>query len=513
MKKLMILAGALLAFATFTPTANAEPENPIVRGTMNVTIVGKGQVTGTGITCPSDCTDSQAWQDNQPEPTNRLVANANVAGWAFSAWEGCVVVAGQPTRCDAFYGNNDVGPSEITARFADVMAPTTAITAPANGTVTRQVLNADVTATDNDRVARVVYSIDGTEVLTRTVAPWGASLDVSGWAEGEHTIVARAFDPTGNNSVTAGRTFRVDKTAPQVEFTNPAVATNAAQPSFAFTSASADFSQALCSITQADQPASWEGCTPGAWYAKDAPAEGDWKFEVKVFDHPGNQAEYLHEFVVDRAAPEMSFTSGPADGATVETGDVAYAWTTNDALAVNQICSWDDGEQKPCVDKAGRALTKGTHSFKVVGTDAAGNVTTLTRTVNVKKDGTGPLDPDPNDPTGDKTPPRIKLIAPKQKLKNLSKALRIKVRCSEACKGQIKVKGKGGVTFAGKVGLAKAGVAKLKLKPKAKVKRKLKKLTVRGLRSKRKLTLTATVKLKDPAGNAAASKLKFKVAR
>src|SRR5690606_3561591 len=120
------------------------------------------------------------------------------------------------------------------------------------------------------------------------------------------------------------------------------------------------------------------------------------------------------------------------------------------------------------------------HSFRVVGTDAAGNATSLTRTVNVKKDGTGPLDPDP---TGDRTPPGIKLTAPKQKLKNLPGMLRLKVRCDEACKGRIKVKTKGGITFAGKVDLDRAGVVTLKLKPKAKIKRKLRKVVRRGLRA------------------------------
>lgn len=514
MKKLMILAGVLLAFAGLAQPASAEPENPIVRGAISVEIVGKGQVTGTGIACPSDCSDNDSWSELELPPKNRLTANANVAGWAFSSWEGCVPVNGQPTRCDATYGNLDVGATEVTARFADVMSPDVTITAPASGTVTRQTLSADVTVADNDRVSRVVYSIDGTEVLSRTAAPWGASLDVSGWAEGEHTITARAFDPTGNSRLATGRVFRVDKTAPQVELTNPAAATNAAQPSFAFTTPSTDFDRAYCSITQAGQPAAWEECAPGAWYSKDAPSQGAWKFEVRAVDGPGNVAEYLHEFVVDRDAPDMAFTSGPADGATVETGDVSYGWTVADGLAVTQVCSWDDGEQKACSGKASRALTKGTHSFKVVGTDAAGNATTLTRTVNVKKDGTGPLDPDPNDPgTGgkDKNPPKVKLIAPRQKLKRLTKVLRVKLRCNEACAGQVKVKGKGGIAFAGKVNLTAAGVATLKLKPKAKIKRKLKKLALRGLRSKRKLALTATANVKDRAGNAATAKLKFKV--
>jgi len=510
-KLMMTVAAALIALAAFANTAQAEPENPIVRGTIVVEVEGQGRVTGTGIDCGSDCSDNDSWSETEPVPTNRLIATA-AAGWAFDRWSGCTPVGGQPNRCDAIYGDTEIGETQVTAHFRDVQAPQVALTAPAAGAVTRHSLGADVTVTDNDRVARVVYAIDGTEVASRTAAPWGATIDVSGWAEGEHSIVARAFDRAGNGATAAGRTFTVDKTAPTIELTDPAAATNAARPSFAFTTPSADLSLAECSITPAGQAPEWEPCAVGVWYSKDAPAEGAWKFEVRSTDHAGNRGELAHDFTVDRTAPRMEFTSGPADGATVEVGDVAYRWSTEDGLAVAQICAWDDGEQQACEGQAARALPKGSHSFRVTGTDAAGNVTTLNRTVNVRKDGTGPVDPDGPGPDGkDRTPPKVELVAPKQRLKGLARALRIKVRCDEACKGRVQVKGKGGIAFAGRVELAAAGTAKLALKPKAKVKRKLKRL--RSQRSVRKLKLTATAKLRDAAGNLAASKLKLKVRR
>ena len=45
----------LIAFAFTAQAAQAEPENPIVQGSLEVQVIGGGKVTGTGIDCGSDC--------------------------------------------------------------------------------------------------------------------------------------------------------------------------------------------------------------------------------------------------------------------------------------------------------------------------------------------------------------------------------------------------------------------------------------------------------------------------
>lgn len=507
---------AALAFLLAAQPAQAEPENPIVTGNLEVQIVGGGKVTGTGIDCGSggtDCAQRETWRDNELPPKNRLTAVPNT-GWGFLSWSGCTVVAGATPRCDASYGTEE--PTMITARFIDVQAPSVFLQSPADGITAGNSLFVSAETTDNDRVAKVEYLVDGAVVHTTTnvpfdsaLAPYSTTLDISGLAEGNHRIQVRSFDPTGNNGITAARNFTVDHTSPDIQLSSPLTATNAARPQFSFTSASSDLGPTSCVIQKKGDDDNYSTCSPGEWFAGDAPEEGEWQFAVWATDRVGNITQVVHDFVVDRTAPAAAFTAGPADGSVVEVGNVRYEWSATDSLPVTQECTWDNGEASACDGSAARGLTAGPHTFKVTITDQAGNRTELARSFSVKKDGdTPPPDPDPDET--DRTPPVVKLTAPKQNLRSVRKALKLNVRCNEACSGKVIVKGKRGVKFSGRVNLAKPGVAKLKLRPTAKVR---KRLVVGGTRSRKRraLALTASTTLRDSAGNVGKASLKFKV--
>jgi hypothetical protein len=510
--KLSIRIATLIAFLAFAFTAeqaNAEPEHEIVRGELTVQVTGGGKITGTRIDCGTDCYDTETWADNELPPKNRLTATPNT-GWAFGGWQGCTSVNGQSNKCDASY--SEFGGNTVTASFYDVMAPSVFLHYPANDAVIGNSAYAAVETGDNDRVVKVEYLLDGQVIATSTTGQFDMDLDFSGVSEGTHQFQARSYDPTGNNGITGARTITVDHTAPEVSLTSPLTATNATRPQFSFTSSSSDVKEIGCAIIKKGDDATYVPCNAGEWFAGDAPTEGDWQFTVWAVDKVGNLNQVIHDFVVDRTAPEAAFTSGPADGSVVKVGNVSYAWNATDDLPLSQVCSWDSGEETACDGSAARGLAAGTHSFKVVVTDQAGNSTTLSRSVTVKKDG-DVKDPDPDPDTSDKTAPVVKLIAPKQTVKTARKALRLKVRCNEACSGKVVVKGKGAVKFAGRVSLAKAGVAKLKLKPSAKVRRQLNAVLTRSLRTHRAqpLKLTATASLKDKAGNLGKFSLKFRV--
>lgn len=505
MRKLMILASMLIGLAAFTHAAQAEPTDPIVKGKITVEVQGSGKVTGTGIDCGTDCSQEDAWKDSELPPTNRLTATAN-PGWAFGSWQGCVPVPNQPNRCDAVYGDISVHVTEVIARFNDIQAPVVTLKQPAAGTVAGNSLPADVEASDNDRIARVEYLIDGTVVRNEvSSSSWNVTLDVSGLAEGEHELQARAFDRARNSATTAARTFIVDHTGPAVNLNSPIEATNAARPRFSFDSNSFDFASATCGIQRPGPDQERRPCSRNEWFEADAPAEGDWEFVVDAVDSLGNHTVIRHSFKVDRSAPVLAFTSGPADGSEVEIGNVNYTWTVGDELPVVQLCSWDSGEELPCRGSAGRGLPRGTHSFRVKATDAAGNETLLTRTVHVKKDGNAP-DPDPN---GDRVPPKVKLAAGKVKLKQLARGLKVKVRCSEACAGRIMASAKPGLKFKASVALKQAGVRKVVLKPTARARKKLRS----AVRSGRPLKLKVKAALRDPAGNAGRATLRLAARR
>ncbi|MCB0870796.1 MAG: Ig-like domain repeat protein [Solirubrobacterales bacterium] len=497
---------AILALAFTAQVAQAEPEHELVFGELTVQVNGGGSVTGTGINCGADCYDDESWFDNQAAPVNRLTATAG-HGWGFGGWTGCTPVAGQPTKCDASY--TEFGGDPVEASFYDVMAPGVYLHFPVMNAVLGNSAYAAVETGDNDRVVKVEYLLDGEVIETVTTGQFDVNLNLTAVSEGEHQIQARSYDPTGNNGITAARTITVDHSGPNVTLNSPIEATNAESVSFTFSSDSSDIDQTWCQIVRKGDDANHSACSPGEPFTASGLATGQWQFAVWTNDKVGNLTQVVHEFVIDRSAPIADFTSGPADGETVKPGETGFTWTASDDLAMDQACAWDGGEAFACDGAASADLTAGNHSLKVTITDRAGNSTALSRSFIVKKStGPGPdPDPDPDPDTTDRTAPVVKLLAPRQTVESLGRALKLRVRCDEACSGRVVVKGSG-LKFAGRVALARAGVAKLKLRPTARVRQRLLNRTLPA----RPLKLTARASLRDKAGNTGKATLKFRVA-
>ena len=496
MKKLITTAGLLLVLLLTPQSSNADPGDPILRGNLDVQVIGQGKVTGTGINCPGDCTHQESWRDTELPPNNTLTASTNATGWAFQGWSGACTVLTNPATCRSSYGTEESFVSVAT--FRDVMAPSLYLSWISPADEVGDFVSVGAVANDNDRVTRVEFLLDGQVLGTANAAPYSAELDTSGVDEGVHQIQIRAFDPAGNSNVTANWPITIDHTVPALTLNSPVAATNAARPEFSFDSASADFDGAECVIEKPGEGREFDWCGRNEWFAGDAPTEGEWEFRVIARDRAGNTSSASHRFIVDRTAPVLGFTGGPDDGATVEKGNVEYTWSVEDGLDVSQKCSIDGGEKTDCDGKFARSLVKGSRTFELEVTDLAGNVSTLSRSVTVKQD----PDPDPDpDPNGDKVAPVVKLSSPKQKLKALKKGLKVKVRCNEACSGKLVASGARGIRFTGTAKLAAAGTRVIRLKPNAKTKKVLR-------ASKKTLKLTITSNLADPAGNRAGARLK-----
>ena len=94
-------------------------------------------------------------------------------------------------------GGDDAAPAPAPAPGA----PTVTITSPgalAGGLTGTVAISAD--ASDDVGVASVEFQIDGTALSTATVAPYGASVDSTQFASGQHVLRARAHDGAGNTS-------------------------------------------------------------------------------------------------------------------------------------------------------------------------------------------------------------------------------------------------------------------------------------------------------------------------
>ncbi|WP_375764765.1 Ig-like domain-containing protein [Archangium gephyra] len=133
----------------------------------------------------------------------------------------------------AFDSAGNVGTSDAVTVTLDNTAPTTALTAPAQGASVRGIVAVSATASDNLGVDRVEFYAGTTLLGTSTTAPYVVSWDTTALASGSTvTLTTKAYDTAGNVTVSAARTVTVDPTAPTVAITSPA--NGASFPIFTF---------------------------------------------------------------------------------------------------------------------------------------------------------------------------------------------------------------------------------------------------------------------------------------
>jgi hypothetical protein len=120
------------------------------------------------------------------------------------------------------------------------------------------------------------------------------------------------------------------------------------------------------------------------------PALPDGLYTVEVVagetGHPSHTSQTV-ALLVDNTAPALSFTGGPADGAQIAAGQQG-AWTFaagSDLTApVAFRCAYDGGQLGACgALAAAGSLPAGSHTFRVEGTDGAGNVAAIARAFTV----------------------------------------------------------------------------------------------------------------------------------
>jgi len=120
----------------------------------------------------------------------------------------------------------------VTTASGDTTAPTTSITAPANGATVSGTVNATSTAADNIGVAKMEIYIDGTLKTTNTSATsLSYSWNTTTFTNGSHTIVSKAYDAAGNVGTSATVTVTVsNSTATQQLLGNPGFENGSASP-------------------------------------------------------------------------------------------------------------------------------------------------------------------------------------------------------------------------------------------------------------------------------------------
>lgn len=375
---------AIAAIALLGATLIAVLAGPAVAsaavGSLNVTVDAGGRVTGTGIDCPGDCTDSEAWPDDQPAPRKVLTATPQ-PGFRVE-WTGCLVAAGRPNQCTATF--DELG-AEVTVRFIDIEPPTLSFIdpTPEEGKFFgpySTLPDFRVAPNDNGAVARVEFRDVGTLFATAVAAPWHSGLRAFGTrADGPQVFRATAFDAAGN-ATSIERTINYDATKPVAQVAgDPRRLTNAASSTIEWSASDPNgppITATSCGLLR--RPAvqykpitcGWSVFTPHA-------EEGTWSLELRATDRVGNSAIEYVEITVDRTAPVApQISAGMPEGGVSGSRDSRVRLTHPEMSDPVTWKCWSNDRVIPCPGGvADWTEPEGTTAvrFRATVTDRAGN--------------------------------------------------------------------------------------------------------------------------------------------
>src|SRR5205823_5533706 len=161
----------------------------------------------------------------------------------------------------------------------------------------------------------------------------------------------------------------IDTVPPVVSLTaKPTNPTNNVNPSFTFAANKAGTTFA-CSLALGTAADAFTACSSPKSYS--GLAAGSYTFKVQGTDPAGNVSVTPYTFVVDTVPPVVSLTAKP----TNPTNNVNPSFTfAADKAGTTFQCALDGAALAACTSpQSYTALADGAHTFKVQGTDPAGN--------------------------------------------------------------------------------------------------------------------------------------------
>ncbi|HEY0195351.1 MAG TPA: LamG domain-containing protein [Kofleriaceae bacterium] len=267
-------------------------------------------------------------------------------------------------------GNVDLSPA-VYAWNIDTSTPDTTITDGPTGATTSTTATFKFVSPDAGGGSSFACALDGA-ALTACTSP----MTYNGLSEASHTFAVRVRDAVGNvDPSPATATWIVDLTAPITMIT---AAPTGVQPT---ASASITFTANETAVTFA---CALDG---GAYAACTSPAaltglgQGAHTYAVRATDAAGNAdaSPPTASWSVDTVPPDVTITSGPAEGATVGPR-VVFGVSTSEGTTT---CNFDGAAPAACSASAATNLAAGPHSFTVHAADAANNTDMTTRSFTV----------------------------------------------------------------------------------------------------------------------------------
>jgi chitodextrinase len=296
----------------------------------------------------------------------------------------------------------------------DNILPTISITTPANNATVQGLVNITATANDNERISKVDFFVDGTLNTSDNSSPYGFSLDTSKLNNGQHTILARAFDGN-NNQATSSLTVNVqnpvvpppDTSAPSVP-TNFNANLNNGVIVLRWGASNDNVQLSGYRIEKYTNNTLTSTLTVNATSTSlndGAISQGNtYQYRIAAYDSSGNQSAFTNQLSVNYPVPpDTTPPSAP--------GNLAYSLTNN-----NVILSWgasndSSGIKNYTIYRNGQAIANTTlttytntsilygtqYTYAIQATDNNNNLSSLSNTVSVNI--TAPPAPDTGAPT------------------------------------------------------------------------------------------------------------------
>ncbi len=187
--------------------------NDLTAPTVTAKIAGSGSLTFTAT-----ATDNKGVVKVEYYVDGALKGTATASPYTFAFNATTLTNGSHALIAKAYDAAGNVGTSAAVS-FTVVSTDTTAPTVSAKVTGTSGTLTFNATATDNKGVTRVDYYVDGMLKGSSTAAPYPLSFNSTPLTNANHTLVAKAFDASGNVGTSTAVTFTVnnlDKTAPVI---------------------------------------------------------------------------------------------------------------------------------------------------------------------------------------------------------------------------------------------------------------------------------------------------------
>jgi hypothetical protein len=292
-----------------------------------------------------------------------------------------------PTPCRSIYSSDDQDDLVFAVgQEADGIAPTVALTSPAEGSTVAGTVTISASADDNFGVTKVEFYAGSTLAGTDTSAPYSVNWYAQPKPDGTYTLLAKAYDAAGNSSTSqVAVTLDNDTDAPSVTLTSPQSGETVSGVVVLTASASDDRGVSRVDFYRGTSRIGSDFSAPYSYnWNVTTLAQGPYTLSAKAIDAAGNVGTSQAVTVTvgpDTTAPTVSITS-PYNGYTAR-GTVTIYALASDTYGVTKVEFWVD-DTLITTDTAASysaswnslSVPDGSHVLKAKAYDAAGNVGT-----------------------------------------------------------------------------------------------------------------------------------------